>query len=559
MNFQKALKPLRVLVGVVTLSLFVWAFSDFTHRVPQELFSALTWAQFVPSLLQSVWIVLGVATGGFVLVILLTLLFGRVYCSWICPLGIFNDVFYYIGKKLRPKRKKMRYTLSNDWFRYSLLFLVVVTVVFFGINIFLSLLDPYSIFGRFAADFGKPAYLYINNGLHRVSQGILPGMFHLENIKSIPWEALLIPGVFLGLIAGMSFFRGRLYCNTICPVGTLLGALSHLSLFRIGFNRSGCTRCGECMFACKSQCIDIKNLKVDFSRCVGCFNCIDACKNNSMGYQWFRKKQKEKPRMQPVQDSGPDHSKRKFIAGALLALPLVSATLRKTQAQGGSSGLQGGTGNASSGVENPAEGIDTAVAEYKSGRNPVAKENAVMPPGAVSFQHFSAACTACHLCVSACPTGVLRPSFLEFGWLHMLKPHMDYDASFCNFACTTCSDVCPTGALVKFSPPEAKMTAQIGIAEFHPNNCIVETEHTACGACAEHCPTQAVHMVPFHIPGLTIPKVEPDLCVGCGACEYACPTRPYRAIFVNGLIQHQVARSPVGEKVDDLIREDFPF
>ncbi|MDD4032428.1 MAG: 4Fe-4S binding protein [Bacteroidales bacterium] len=554
MQLQKFLKPLRVAVEVATICLFAYIFFDFTLRAPENLFSALTWAQFVPSLLKCIFLTFGIAAGGFVLVLLLTLLFGRVYCSWICPLGMMKDFIYFIGKKIRPKRIKLRYSHAHHWLRYSILIIVILSALFTGTDILLEALDPYSNFGRFAADFGKPLFITLNNGLEWATRSLLPGFFTPEMISPIQWEALIFPALMLMLVTGLALFRGRLYCNTFCPVGSLLGAISHLSLFKIRISKSGCTRCGECMFACKSQCIDIKNMKVDFSRCVNCYNCIRACKNNSIGYHFCLSPQKENPvKINPE----PDHSKRKFIAGAMMALPLVAFTIRRSGAQDFPVGNLSEEGKQKR--EAKASGGESIEENYKSGRNPVVRNHAVMPPGALSFEHFSQACTACHLCVSACTTGVLKPSFLEFGLMNMLKPHMDYDVNFCNYDCTKCSDICPNGALVKFSDPEKKKTTQIGIAEFHRENCIVETEHTSCGACAEHCPTQAVHMIPHGIEGLTIPRVEENLCIGCGACEFACPTRPYRAIFVSGNLNHQIAETPMTEKVEETSTSEFPF
>jgi formate hydrogenlyase subunit 6/NADH:ubiquinone oxidoreductase subunit I len=137
---------------------------------------------------------------------------------------------------------------------------------------------------------------------------------------------------------------------------------------------------------------------------------------------------------------------------------------------------------------------------------------------------------------------------------------MDFNNGMCEFDCTVCSDICPNGALVPVSV-EQKHTLQLGIAHFRRHNCIVRIDKTHCGACAEHCPTGAVHMVPWghgrhgrgrhggH-EGLTIPQVEPELCIGCGACEHVCPARP-KAITVTGLKRHDIAESPADLKVDE--------
>ena len=195
---------------------------------------------------------------------------------------------------------------------------------------------------------------------------------------------------------------------------------------------------------------------------------------------------------------------------------------------------------------------------------PAQRDVPVSPPGSFSIDNFTSACTACTLCVSACPTHVLQPSFLEYGFLGIMQPRMDYIAGYCNFDCTKCSEVCPTGAISPIALKKKK-TTQLGIAIFVKQNCVVETEGTDCGACAEHCPTKAVRMVPYH-NNISIPEVTDDLCIGCGACEYACPLEPkYKAIYVNGNEVHQKAIEPEIEEVtepqepEEGTTEEFPF
>ena len=139
-----------------------------------------------------------------------------------------------------------------------------------------------------------------------------------------------------------------------------------------------------------------------------------------------------------------------------------------------------------------------------------------------------------------------------------MQPYMDYATDYCNFDCVICSEVCPTGAILSLSA-EDKKTVQIGQVSLILENCVVYTDHTACGSCSEHCPTQAVRMIPF-IGELTIPEIRPEICVGCGACEHACPTRPFRAIYVDGHYYHQVALKPDEEELEQpVLEEDFPF
>ena len=181
----------------------------------------------------------------------------------------------------------------------------------------------------------------------------------------------------------------------------------------------------------------------------------------------------------------------------------------------------------------------------------------IVPPGAISIERFKDICTGCQICVTQCPSHVLRPTGMEYGLDYMLKPRVAYIDSYCNYECTVCSEVCPTHA-IKPLTKEEKMTTQVGIATFFINRCIVKTEGTDCGACSEHCPTQAVHMVPYE-GTLTIPQVNPDLCIGCGGCESICPVRPNRAIIIKANEVHKFVEKPKEDEVKKVEIDDFGF
>ena len=291
------------------------------------------------------------------------------------------------------------------------------------------------------------------------------------------------------------------------------------SLLRIKIDESSCSRCGRCSLACKSSCIDFMNRSVDLSRCVACYNCLSTCPDKAITYGFPSLKKVEMP---------VDTGKREFIAGTLLLMFGLSQTVRAKEV--------------------PVPKKASTVKEDK--RSPVCL------PGATSIENFSSRCTACSLCVSACPKDVIQPSVLEYGIKGIMQPRMDYHKGFCNFECIICTEICPTGALMPLEL-EAKKLTQLGKAIFIQDNCIVHTEKTDCGACSEHCPTKAVQMVPYE-GNLVIPKVTDDICIGCGACEYACPTTPYKAIFIDGNINHIAAKKPETEKAV-LKTNDFPF
>jgi len=324
---------------------------------------------------------------------------------------------------------------------------------------------------------------------------------------------------------GLSLRKGRLYCNTICPVGSFLALLSKVSLFRINIDHVSCDRCGKCSVACKSLCIDIKSKSVDFSRCVGCFNCLQVCPQASIRYRM-------KPANHIVTGGVTDESKRGFIVKVIVtAMSLL-------------------------GLSKLSWSVD--VKNKKPTTIPEKKTYAVSPPGSLSIGHFNDQCTACHLCVSVCPTRVLKPALFEYGLIGMMQPRMDYKTVYCNFECIACSSVCPTGAILPLTIEQKKRT-QMGKVVFVKENCIPWVENTACGSCSEHCPTQAVKMVTFGRGVLTMPQTNVHICIGCGACESACPTRPFKAIYVEGNAIHMLANKPPEEKVLEKAAEEFPF
>ncbi len=536
---QRYLKPFRVVISVAMLAALTFVFIDFRGSLPAAWYNYATWPQFVPSLIkftQTLMHGLAVTAYGFLAVLLLTLLFGRVYCSYICPLGIFQDVVTRIAKKTRPKKKKLRFRFAppKTWMRYSILILVCLSL-FTGSIFLVNILDPYSNFGRFASDMFRPLYTAGNNLLAKVFEAMGSYALYPITVAKTDPLALIVPVAMFVLVVWLAFRKGRLYCNAVCPVGTLLGLVSKASLFKVRFLPSECNQCGKCMFSCKSQCISVKEQTVDFSRCVGCGNCLKSCDKNAIRYTLA-------PAKKPKFRKGADESKRKFVAGSLLLAAALSGFSVKTFAQN---------------QKRKREREHVKGSGIGTGSHEVAKEHAVSPPGSHTHEHFMGACTACHLCVSACPTGVLKPSFLEYGFFGMMQPYMDYHTNFCNYECVKCGDVCPNGAILPLTVEE-KLTTQIGVVRFVKHNCIVFTDETSCGSCAEHCPTKAVRMVPYK-GELTIPETTPDICVGCGACEYACPTTPYKAIVVDGHLEHTVAEKPKEEALEEKPLEEFPF
>lgn len=185
------------------------------------------------------------------------------------------------------------------------------------------------------------------------------------------------------------------------------------------------------------------------------------------------------------------------------------------------------------------------------------RQTPITPPGSISQEHFQAHCTSCHLCVSKCPSHVLKPAFMEYGLGGMMQPTVFFEKGFCNFDCTVCGDVCPNGAILPLTKEQKHLT-QMGKVVFIEENCIVYRDGTSCGACSEHCPTQALSMIPFK-DGLTIPHIDTEICVGCGGCEYVCPARPFRAVYIEGNAVQQEAKPFTDNHQEEIQVDDFGF
>lgn len=482
-------------------------FLDFTGTIHAWL-GWMAKIQFLPALLA---LNVGVVTG----LVLLTLLFGRVYCSVICPLGVMQDIVSWISGKRKKKKYRFSYSPEKKWLRHGVLGLFIVAMIA-GIGSFVALLAPYSSYGRIASNLFAPIYRWGNNLLAYFAERADSYAFYETEVwmKSLP--TFIIAVLTLFVLAMLAWQNGRTYCNTICPVGTILGFLSRFSLFRITIDESKCNRCGLCSRKCKAACIDGKGHQVDYSRCVACMDCIDTCKHRAIGFRLRLKKLKGQTTGNTEQKNGSkqiDTARRNFLTTT--ALVAASATLKAQ--------------------EKKVDGGLAVIADKKIPDRTIP----IVPPGAQSLRNMSTHCTACQLCVSVCPNDVLRPSTKLKTWM---QPEASYERGYCRPECTKCSEVCPAGAILKITTAD-KSAIQIGHAVWVKENCIPLTDGVDCGNCARHCPDGAILMVPSD-PDMDdsprIPIVNTERCIGCGACENLCPARPFSAIYVEGHERHRI-------------------
>jgi ferredoxin len=524
------LKTIRVVIAIIVIIPVLLFFIDIRAFLPDG-FHALLHLQVVPAIFAGT---LGVIFA----LLLLTFLFGRVYCSILCPAGVLQDIFNRLAC-LRKKKKNglLRFGVRkpHNVLRYCILAATFVLALFCATELCL-LLDPYSNFGRIATHVFRPVVVWVNNLLAEVLSS--RGVYTFYNVSN-DFSLAGVVAAFAALLvfAFMSLWRGRLFCNTVCPVGSLLSLVSRFALFRPVVDEAACNKCGVCASACKAEAIDPKKGVVDMSLCVGCFNCLSHCSRKALKLRQIVSL-KERLSVTPLSVTPSASSRRSFVTTvATLAATVVAKAAVDT--------------NNTARITQHSSLTDNNAGSNTIGQKPVT------PPGSQSLKRFKDLCTGCHLCVARCPSKVLKPADLQFGFDYLLKPYMSYRNSFCNYSCTVCAKVCPTHAIKSITEEEKKVT-QIGVAKFHKGRCVVYTDENDCGACSEHCPTQAVHMVPYK-GTLFIPKVEPELCVGCGGCESICPVRPKRAIIIEANTIHNTIEKPKEEEVKKQEINDFGF
>ena len=499
---MQILKRTRLILALLFWALITLLFFDFTGTL-HAWFGWMAKSQFIPALLA-------VNTVVIIGLLLLTLLFGRMYCSIICPLGVFQDAISNVSARFHKNR--FRFSLPISWLRYTVLVLFAIAFIV-GIGSFVALLEPYSIYGRIVSNLFAPIYQWGNNLLAFAAERIDSYAFYQTEVWMRGIGTFLIALISLIVIFILSWKGGRTYCNTICPVGTLLGMISKFSLFKIRFHEDKCNQCGLCERNCKASCIDSKARSIDHSRCVSCFNCIGKCKRDAIKFSVSSyKKPQTVVSNKVVEPDQIENARRSMLTmtGALIATSALKAQEAK---------------------------VDGGLAFIEDKKIPK-RQTPIAPPGAESIRNFTTRCTACQLCVSVCPNQVLRPSS---DLLTFMQPEVSYERGYCRPECTICSEVCPSGAILTISKAD-KSSTQIGHAVWIKDNCVVLTDGVSCGNCARHCPVGAIQMIvldPNSLEQQEIPVVDTERCIGCGACENLCPARPFSAIYVEGHMQHK--------------------
>lgn len=509
------LKRARQLLALAMFTVFVLVFVRFDSFGSLQAAFGLT--QFAPALTGPfMWSSVAVIVG----VLLLTALFGRVYCSVICPLGLIQDLMLRLHRLFN---KTGYHSLPSHARLHMIIAAMVGGTWLAGYMLPAALLEPFAAGGRILAGIFQPfAALLFKYKSSLFGDGV--NWLGMASFK--PFDA-----AGTAIIAGMTlllFFlcrsRGRVYCNSLCPVGAILRLVAGHSLVKVVIDTEKCVSCGVCAKTCKAGCIDAATRTIDNSRCIACFNCLDTCRLN----------------------------------GLILKTPGSSASLATKSSDPSGAGTNPSL-STSNGRRAFVGGLAAAAAGYflpvKLQSAPAA--DTILPPGAGNHKDFSSRCISCHLCVAACPSSVIRPSSPKTGLRSLQQPSLVFDLGMCEQNCNLCSQICPVMA-IKPIMAEHKKLLKIGEVVYKQNLCVVETNGTDCGACAEHCPTQAVRMVPYR-NNLMIPQTDPSICIGCGSCEHICPVRPDKAIIVKPVTEQTLITLPEQEKLAPKAENEFPF
>ncbi len=354
-----------------------------------------------------------------VALLIISLLFGRIYCSMLCPLGLYQEFLMLLLRRRVPVQK-------NRPYKYFLAAVVFGALI--GGTVFLvRLIDPYTLFGSAASG---------------------------------AWLGL---GVLLAL-AVLVWFRGRLFCSNICPVGVVFGLISKHALKQIYIEKDKCVSCGLCAAKCPTGSIDFKNKTVDNETCIKCFKCLGGCRRGGIHYG---SKPSEKIAFNPAR-------RRLLVSGAVVAVLALA-------------------------VKGGVELGKTIAAKVKK---------VILPAGAGNAEDFANRCLNCNLCVQNCPMKILKKADGDYPAVHV-----DYTDGFCDYDCNRCSAICPSGAIKRLTLAEKQKT-QIGLAVINEEVCI------KCGLCVMKCPRQAISREDG-----SFPLVDAGGCIGCGACKAACPVK----------------------------------
>lgn len=460
---------------------------------------ALTWlsAHAVPQMLLWSLVTVGV-----------TVLLGRVFCGWICPLGTLHAAAGRFFDSCWPRRKQ-----PDHWSRWQLTkyYLLVALLVMAACGVHWgAVLDPLVLLYRTTAASLLPgAQWLLEEGSYIFGIDEPVRQFLREHVTEVERQSFFGGGLILlvmVVLLALNRYRHRFWCRYLCPLGALLGVCSLRPLLRRQVEPESCNECGACTLGCHGAASS-GGAQWHAAECFGCLNCTPSCKRESLEFQIVLPWQGE------AADAGAaGRSRRKFLRGV------------------------GGA------VAGSVAGVFLLRATPQS-RGAVGSANLIRPPGSLPERDFLHRCTACGMCIRICPTGGLQPAWSEAGLEGLWTPRLVPTIGRCEYDCTLCGQVCPTGAIARLTVEE-KHEVRLGIAMLDQSKCIPYAYGRDCGTCVEACPIspKAIRLVDVEVQihngqrqrtkVVSQPVVDPDRCVGCGGCVKECTFKDEPAIHV---------------------------
>lgn len=492
-----SVKLLRRIVQLCVLAAFIWLFLA-TRWQPGEVapahpfFLRLDPLSMLVTALSPAHTLLPFFLPALIL-LALTVLFGRFFCGWICPLGTVIDICETL---IWRRRKALRAHASVPWLKYCILAAVLVAALA-GTQL-AWLLDPIPLLTRTAATVFYPVGHLVYNAAITAGRPLLRAMgVRLYPSSVHEYSLSLAVAAMFALVVGLSYLSRRYWCRTVCPLGALLGLVGRWGLWRRWV--TGCVECMRCTAECKMGAIPRDNpAHTRSAECILCYDCITCPQPGIVHIGLARRTEGH------VTATGA--TRRQFLGAAGLGLAYSAAA---------------------------ATGVS---------RRPL-RDDLIRPPGAIkrtpdgriqrlTEEEFRALCVRCGNCMKVCVTGGLQPALWEAGWDGVYTPVLVPRIGPCEQNCTACGMVCPTGALKPFTVEE-KAHIQLGRAHIDRSKCLSWRPgnlYKLCLVCYEHCPWGAIEIIIDN--GQKRPVVNEEKCVGCGVCEFRCPVTPEKAIRV---------------------------
>ncbi len=500
----RLIQGLRILSQAIFFFLFLYLLlgthftgEDYIGRV--EIFFHFDPLLAVSTLIASRTIFISFVLAVFTMVI--TFIFGRVVCGWVCPLGSVHQFFSFVFKKAKLLKPKINTDSRLAWKYYLLIFILVGTL--FSLDL-VGIFDPLSLLYRSFSVAVLPALSHSFEAalslLYQVNLSFLADGL-AQFFENLTLNATFLQGFFIGLIfigiLLLNLSRERFWCRYLCPLGAFLALISRWNILKLKIDPQRCIECNLCNIHCETQASPFPEEKWRSPECDYCFTCSSICPTSAIGFPL---------QYGPEKIESVNLDRRKLIFSSILAVVAVPFFRLSPSWKRSSPKL-------------------------------------IRPPGALPEKKFLQKCVKCGECMKACPTNALQPATTEAGpegiWTPVLVPKIGY----CEYYCSLCSQVCPTGAIRALTVPE-KLKVKIGLAWVNKNRCIPYFLGTPCIVCEEHCPTspKAIKLVKTEVrrPDGTIktpaaPVINTDLCIGCGICENKCPVVDKPAIFITSI------------------------